>query len=128
MAKKLTVKESKTETDTLIALATNDTITDAAKQLGVSRTVVYERIHKYGLDEQLANIQKTARAELLTATSKAARNLVKKIDHEDANVSLKASTETLDRAGLTKPNKLQTGTTVNNFGTIVAEMKDKYAD
>ena len=52
--------------------------------------------------------------------------MIDKIDHEDANVSIKASTETLDRAGLTKPNINQTATTINQFGNIVNDMKNKY--
>lgn len=44
----------------------------------------------------------------------------------DHSIRLKASGMALDLMGV-KQQK-DSGTTVNNFGTIVAEMKDKYAD
>ena len=128
MAKKLTIKQSKIETETLIAIATSDTLTEASVKLGIQRNTLYDRIAKYGLAEQLANIQEVAKAELLTATGKAARNIVAKIDHEDPNISMKASTETLDRAGITKPNEKRTDATINNFGQLLIQQKDKYED
>ena len=124
--KKLTVKETKVETETLLALATSDTVTQAAEKLNINRTTLYERIAKYGLTDQLKDIQNVAKMELLTGAGKAARNLVDKIDHSDPNISLKSSTEVLDRIGATKDNS---GNTVNiSFNQVVAEMKDKYAD
>lgn len=112
------VRRAKAETETLIALATSDTVTEAAKKLGISRQVVYERIHKYNLTEKLKSIQAVATVELATGAGKAARNLINKIDHEDPNISIKASTETLDRIGLTKADTGAPRGSVNifNFG------------
>lgn len=121
------VVRAKVELETLMALATNDTVTAAAQQLGISRTVLYERIQKYGLTEKLAEIQQAAQVELITGSAKAARNLIEKIDHENPDISLKASTETLDRIGLTKANKADSGT-INNYGQMILGKMDKYSD
>jgi hypothetical protein len=98
---KIEDKETK-EIETLSALAACDTVTAAAEKLSISREALYKRIRNYGLTEELDNIRTVARMELLTASGKAARNLISKIDSQDENISMKASTETLDRIGLTK--------------------------
>jgi hypothetical protein len=128
MAKVHPVRQAKVETETLIALATNDTVTAAAEDLGISRTVLYERIQKYGLTEKLKNIQESAMVELATGAGKAARNLISKIDSDNEDISIKASTETLDRVGLTKPNKSDVTSATYNFTQINNELKDKYSD
>jgi hypothetical protein len=120
------IVRSKVETETLIALATADTVTEAAEKLGVSRTIVYERIQKYGLTEKLKNIQESALVELATGAGKAARNLISKIDSENEDISVKASTETLDRVGLTKPNNARQDQPMQVFNQIQINQKDKY--
>lgn len=128
MAKLQPVRQAKVETETLIALATHDTVTAAAESLNISRTILYERIHKYGLTEKLKNIQESALVELSTGAGKAARNLISKIDSSNEDISVKASTETLDRIGLTKTNN-SSGNTLNvSFNNLIAEKGDKYAD
>lgn len=123
------VVQAKAEVITLMALATNDTITAAAKELGINRNTLYERIEKYGLKEKLSSIQEMARLELITGAGKAARNLVAKIDHENPDISLRSSTEILDRIGATKQNRNGTeGNTINNFGQILMDQRDKYSD
>lgn len=125
----LSVKESKIQMDTLLALASNDTITDAAASLGVSRETVYQRIHKFGLTEKLKDIHQAATVELITGAGKAARNLISKIDSENQDISLKASVETLDRVGLTKSDKSDgKANTINNFGQMLVQQKGKYDD
>jgi molybdenum-dependent DNA-binding transcriptional regulator ModE len=114
---KQTPKQAKREMETLMALATNDTLTAAAEELNISRKSLYERIERYGLTEKLNNIRTAAQAELITGSTKAARNLIDKIDSQDENISLKASTETLDRVGVTKSNDNQQSTT-NIFNQI----------
>lgn len=120
------IKRTKVELDTLIALAGSDTVTEAAKRLGVSRFTIYERISKYGLADQLKDIQQVAMTELVTGASKAARNLVSKIDHQDPDVSVKSSTEILDRLGMTKPTTNEGGVVNNNYGVVISQQKDKY--
>jgi len=60
MANLKPIVQAKVETDTLIALAQADTVTQAAEILGISRTVLYERIAKYGLTEKLKTIHESA--------------------------------------------------------------------
>ncbi len=127
MSKKPVVA-AKVETETLIALATSDTVTAAAEALGISRTVLYERINKYGLTEKLKNIQQAALVELTTGAGKAARNLISKIDSENEDISVKASTETLDRVGLTKPNNNISNSVNINFNQLVQDQRERYGD
>ena len=115
---------AKVETETLLALATSDTVTEAAERLGISRFTIYERINKYGLADKLKDIQNAAAVELLTSSSKAARKIGELVDHKDPNIAIKASTENLDRIGLTKPTN--SGGVNINFNHIASEQRDKY--
>ncbi len=114
--------------ETLVALITNDTVEKAAASIGISKTTIYERIHKYELMDKLKDIRERGHLELLTATAKAAENLTKKLDHENPDISLKASTEILDRVGLTKPNEKRTEANNYNFTQINNTVKGKYDD
>lgn len=111
MAKHLTLIQQKKATATLIALWEHDNIPQAAAALGISRAALYERIKSYNLDEKLAEMHEAGRLVLQQGTRKAAENVVSKIDSDDEKISLQASTEVLDRTGLTKPDK-GGGTTV----------------
>jgi hypothetical protein len=101
---------------------------DSGKTAGDQFAHQFDEIE--GARAALANLGREVHEspELLTATGKAARNIVAKIDHEDPNISMKASTETLDRAGITKPNEKRTDATINNFGQLLIQQKDKYED
>lgn len=117
---------AKVETETLLALATSDTVTEAAERLGIARNSLYERIHKYGLTEKLKDIQNAAAVELLTSSGKAARKIGELVDHKDPNIAIKAATENLDRIGITKANN---NSQVNiNFNQIVKEQRERYGD
>lgn len=111
MAKHLTLIQQKKATATLIALWEHDTIPQAAEALGITRQQVYDRIKAYGLNEKLAEMHEAGRLTLQQGTRKAAENVIDKIDSKDEKISLQASTEVLDRTGLTKPDK-GGGTTV----------------
>lgn len=111
--------------ETLIALLTNDTVQQAADSLGISRTAVYKRVQKYDLSNKLIELKGSAQAELATGAALAARNLVQKITSEDEDVSMKASTEVLDRIGLTKPTNVGAAVQVN-FNQHVTEKREEY--
>lgn len=111
--------------ETLVALLTNDTVQDAADSLGISRTGVYKRVRRYDLANKLIELKGSAQTELAVGAAKAARNLIEKIDHEDPDISMKASTETLDRIGLTKPTNSGTAVQVN-FNQHVADKRGEY--
>lgn len=111
--------------ETLIALLTNDTVEDAAKSLGIHRTAVYKRVRKYDLANKLIELKGSAQAELATGAAKAARNLISKIDSENEDTSVKASTEVLDRIGLTKPTGAGTAVQVN-FNQHVTDKREEY--
>lgn len=90
----------KVGTETLIALLSSETRTEAAEKLGIARKNLYERIAKYQLDKHLEVIPQQALGVLRQGSLKAAENYIKKIDHRDARVSLEASNQVLDRIGL----------------------------
>lgn len=121
MAKQL----DKKATETLIALTTSDTITEAAQKLGIARKNLYERINRYGLKEHLEEIQTSTLAELVVGSKKAAKKLIEHLDNNDANVSIKASTEILDRTGVTKSNNNTSGVNIN-FNNYSSEQRTKY--
>lgn len=111
--------------ETLIALLTHDTVEEAAKSLGIHRTAVYKRVRKYDLANKLIELKGSAQAELATGAAKAARNLIDKIDSQNEDTSMKASTEVLDRIGVVKPTGPGTAVQVN-FNQHVQEKRDQY--
>ena len=111
-------------TDTLIALLTTNSRTEAASQLGIARNTLYERIEKYNLNEHIAKIPSHALSVLQQGSVKAANNFVDKLDHRDAKISLDASKEILDRVGV-GVQKSGNNVQVNVLNNIQGD-KDKY--
>jgi len=111
--------------ETILAIVSSDTMSEAAEKLGISRQMVHERIRRWDLKDQLAQVKEFALTELQVGASKAARNLVTKIHDEDSSISLKASTEILDRIGLTKQDNGSARVNVN-FNQIISDQKNKY--
>ena len=124
----LSPKQEKKATATLIALWEHDTIPDAAAALGISRVQVYERIKRYGLTEKLAEMREAGQLVLMQGTQKAAGNLVDKLASKDEKISIQASTEILDRVGITKPNINGTLAQSNNFIQVNNNYADRYKD
>lgn len=116
----------KTGTDTLLALLTSSTRTEAAEVLGIDRKTLYLRIEKYGLNEHLDRIPEMALQSLKMGSVKAAENYIKKIDHRDAKISLEASNQVLDRIGLGA--KTQQTNIQNNVVVVPSNLIDKYND
>jgi hypothetical protein len=78
------------------------------------------------LTEKLKTIHESALVELATGAGKAARNLISKIDSDNEEISIKASTEALDRVGLTKVNNNRTEQPTQIFNQIQITQKEKY--
>lgn len=94
--------------ETFMAVTTSDTGQEAADKLGITRQQVYWRIKEYGLTDRIKAIKEDALAELHFGATKAARNLVQKIDSENEAISKSASDSVLDRIGLTKSDNSNT--------------------
>lgn len=110
--------------ETLAALFAYDTKTDAARALEISPQALQDRIQRYDLQKYVDQVAEEAVEVLKKNTIKAALNLSKKIDHQNPQISMEASKEVLDRAGVTKPKELsQTNVQVNNFGQVVGNLK-----
>lgn len=101
----------KVGTETLLALLTCHTKTEASEQLGIDRKTLYLRMEKYGLREYINRLPEQAMESLKMGSIKAVENYVRKIDHRDASISLEASNQILDRVGLGA--KQQSGSPVN---------------
>lgn len=122
--KKLRPKDD-VKSKTLAALLTAPTKTDAAILLGISRNSLYQRIERYQLQGYLDEVQQEAVEVLKKGTIKAAENFVKKIDHHDADISMKASGEVLDRVGITK--KTDSNPQINiGIQNIIEKQKETY--
>jgi hypothetical protein len=120
--------KTKKYAETVAALLTTTTIFDAAQKLEIPNSTLHKRIERWGLrdviEKQRQEILEGAKNELINNSTKAALNIVSKIDSEDETISMKASTETLDRVGL---GKQQTAPTVNlNFNKIAEKQRDEY--
>lgn len=110
--------------ETLLALVSTHTRTEAAEQLGISRNALYDRIDRYKLDDQLIKIPQEALSRLQIGSIKAANDLVSKVGHADPTISLAADKEVLDRVGVTKPAN---NTDINiNFNNHVEEQRKVY--
>lgn len=99
--------------ETLTAIITSSTITEAAKKLGISRRSLYERIDRYELRPQIELVRQQAQDNLVIASLKASDNLVTKIDHHNPSISMDASKEILDRVGVVKPSNTTNNVQVN---------------
>lgn len=112
-------------TETLVALLSSDTRTEAAERLGLSRNALYERITKYGLEAHIAKVPEQALSVMRQGSLKASENYIKKIDHRDPKISLEASNQILDRIGLGAKQQ-QASVQVNVMQSISSD-KEKYS-
>lgn len=113
-------------TETLVALLSSDTRTEAAERLGLSRNALYERITKYGLEAHIAKVPEQALSVMRQGSLKASENYIKKIDHRDPRISLEASNQILDRIGLGAKQQQQASVQVNVMQSISSD-KEKYS-
>lgn len=121
--------ENKLIAETMLALTTTDNKSEAARMLKINRSTLYDRIKKYDLENYIANYIEDAAEVLAKGSVRAARNLVDKIDHRRVDISLKASTETLDRVGITKQEPPQIAVAGREVKVIFPDnIKNKYAE
>jgi hypothetical protein len=111
--------------ETLIAVTSSENIQQAADILGISRKQVHERIVKYELKEKILQLKENALIELTLGASKAARNLVNKLDSENEAVSKAASDSILDRVGVTKSDNTSNNVNIS-FNQVQVNQKQEY--
>lgn len=94
-------------TETLLALLSSRTKSEAAEKLSIARSALYQRIIKYGLEKHLEAIPKQALQTLQMGSDRAAETLVHALD--DRINKMEAAKEILDRVGVTNkaPTVLQ---------------------
>jgi len=119
----ITLHLDKIGKETLLALLTHRTKTNAAASLSISRNAIYERIEKYKLDEIIREIPNKALQTLQMGSDYAAEVLVNELDSRQNK--MEAAKEVLDRVGLTK-NINQTNVQVNNTVILPSELINKY--
>ena len=86
--------------ETLVALLSSKTLSDAARLLGVERSTIYDRIEKYQLQELLDTIPSRALSVLKHGSVRAAEVMVEELDIYRGQ-KLEAAKEILDRVGVT---------------------------
>jgi hypothetical protein len=108
---------SKIATQTMVAIQTSKTITEASLKLGITRSALYERIKRYDLMSMIDDIRKEAETDLIVSTPAVAQDLIDvALGNKKANsVELQAKQDVLDRAGITKKD---------NSGNINIASKD----
>ncbi|HQP00305.1 MAG TPA: helix-turn-helix domain-containing protein [Caldisericia bacterium] len=108
---------SKIATQTMVAIQTSKTITEASLKLGITRSALYERIKRYDLMSMIDDIRKEAETDLVVSTPAVAQDLIDvALGNKKANsVELQAKQDVLDRAGITKKD---------NSGNINIASKD----
>lgn len=99
-------------TETLLAILSSKTKTEAAEKLSIDRTTLYLRIDKYKLGQYLEEIPKKALQTLQMGSERAAETLVHALD--DRMNKMEAAKEILDRVGVT--NKAPTVVQQFNVG------------
>jgi hypothetical protein len=94
--------------ETTIALITYESREKQAKALGISRQALYKRLVNHPeIEEFTSKLNVVAQNTLTLASIKAAERLASLIDSPILKVSMQASIEVLDRAGLTKASSQQ---------------------
>ncbi len=84
--------------ETVIALLTTRTISDAARKLGVNRTTIYDRKEKWNLDELIAEIPMQALQALQGSSLKAAMNMIEDLDSYRPKIRQDAGKYILDKS------------------------------
>lgn len=95
---------SRKATQTITAIQTSKTMTQASEMLGITRSALYERIKRYGLVEIIQELKAQAQATIDMASPDVAEDLVKVALGEKKAKRLEVETkkDILDRAGITK--------------------------
>ena len=102
--KQLTKRKSRKAIQTVVAIQSNKTLTDASKQLGITRAALYDRIKRYGLNEIINDMKDQAQSTIDIASPLIAEQLVdlatsnKRADKTKVQISQ----DLLDRAGVTR--------------------------
>jgi hypothetical protein len=84
--------------ETVIALLTTKTLSDAARKLGVSRNTVYERKEKWDIDGLISEMPMQALQALKGSSLKAAMNMIEDLDSYRPKIRQDASKYILDKA------------------------------
>ena len=99
--------------ETLLAIMTSKTMTAAAEKLLISRTVLYERINKYNLREQIEKVPQQALENLKLASMQATDVLIDGLF--DRHARYDNAKDILDRVGV-GVNKVPSSLTQINVG------------
>ena len=84
--------------ETVIALLTTRTLSDAARKLGVNRNTIYNRKEKWHIDELIAEIPLQALQALQGSSLKAAMNMIEDLDSYRPKIRQDASKYILDKS------------------------------
>lgn len=106
--------------ETLSALLTSTSYSEASKKLGITNKVLIGRIKKFKLQRELNKITQHIQNDLLLAGVDVANELVKLTKSKNEAIRLKAIESVLDRIGVAKKEPQQV-TNNNAFAVKIVE-------
>ena len=98
--KTLQSSQAQVVAETVAAIVVSKTLTEAAQILRISRSALYDRIHKYNLKTVLDPFIEQAFYSLKMGSIKAAEELVHQLDNSNVHIRTEAAKEILDRVGV----------------------------
>lgn len=112
------------EAETLLAILTTSTFTEAASKLGITLEGLSKRRIKYGIDKQIAALPEQALDRLRIGSVKAANELVNQLDDRQIQFRNKAANDVL---GYVVPRQNTGGVAVQvNFNKVLADERQKF--
>lgn len=123
--RKPSVKQSKVISETLIAILTHSTLTEASEHLKISRTTLWNRIEKYELRPIIDSIPEQAIDQLKLSSVKASEVLAKALDSYNENTKIDVAKDILNRV-TKKESASAVAVQINNLVRSVEEDRDKY--
>ncbi len=119
---KSVVKKTKMISETIIAVLTHSTLTEAAKTLKIDRTTLYDRINNYELQPIIDSLPQQAVDQLKISSVKASEVLAEALNSYDQKLKVAVAQDILDRV-TKKDSSPAVAVQVNN---IIASKKDEY--
>ena len=110
--------------ETMKALISSTSITEAAGKLNISREALYKRIERFKLRPQLELIKQQTADNLLLSGIEASNTLVSKLKSRNENIQMEASKEILDRIGVTKKSDQTVIGQQNNYQVVIEDWEE----
>ena len=116
--------------ETVLSLLVYPTREEQALGLKISRQALHKRLVNHPeINEEVSHFAKYAKSLLAIASLKASDNLIRLLDSSNPYISLKASTEILDRVGcIYKEEEQNKKLQIEVVDYVPSELKNKYIE